>query len=228
MIVVSLACAFTWLPWHQTDLKRNTRTFALSHSMHISTRNTGIPRRWTEILEKPCSSVYKVLLTKNSLQIPLVASKEESGRKLIKGDCCTVLLFFKKKKKDPRISWNMYTDKTFWTGVSRYPLLGRDETDSFDLRGGTIMAMYMRKNKTCPANIRRILIVLNNTRTSPYTRHISTKIRRDLAKIALSKNRCYGIFSLICLLRNGQTGPIIEHVYPRGTLALPLGIERSI
>ena len=99
MIVVSLACAFTWLPWHQTDLKRNTRTFALSHSMHISTRNTGIPRRWTEILEKPCSSVYKVPLTKHSLQIPLVASKEKSGRKLIKGDCCTVLLFFKEKKK---------------------------------------------------------------------------------------------------------------------------------
>ena len=133
-----------------------------------------------------------------------------------------------RKKKDPWISWNMYTDKTFWTGVCRYPLLGRDETDSFDLRGGAIRAMYMRKNKTCPANIRRILIVLNNTRTSPYTRHISTKIRRDLAKIALSKNRCYGLFSLICLLRNRQTGPIIEHVFPRGTLALPLGIERSI
>ena len=99
MIVVSLACAFTWLPWHQTDLKLNTRTFALSHSMHISTRNTGIPRRWTEILEKPCSSVYNVPLTKNSLQVPLVAGKEVSGRKLIKGDCCTVLLFFKKRKK---------------------------------------------------------------------------------------------------------------------------------
>ena len=97
----------------------------------------------------------------------------------------------RKKKKDPRISWNMYTDKTFWTGVSRYPLLGRDEADSFDLRGGTIGAMYMRKNKTCPANIRRILIVLiSNTRTSPYKRYISTKIRRDLAKIALSKNMC--------------------------------------
>ena len=190
-IVVSLICAFTWSPWHQTDLKLNTRTFALSHSMHITTRNTGIPRRWTETLEKPCSSVYKVPLTKNSLQIPLVAGKEVSGRKLIKKDCCTVLLFFKERKKDPRISWNMYTDKTFWTGVSRYPLLGQDEADSFDLRGGTNRAMYMRKKKTCPANIRRILIVLiSNTRTSPYKRHISTKIRRDLAKIALSKNRC--------------------------------------
>ena len=39
----------------------------------------------------------------------------------------------------------MYTDKTFWAGVSRYPLLGRDEADSFDLRGGTIRAIYMRK-----------------------------------------------------------------------------------
>ena len=112
MIVVSLAYAFTWSPWHQTDLKLNTRTFALSHSMHISTRNTGIPRRWTETLEKPCSSVYKVPLTKNSLEIPLVAGKEVSGRKLIKRDCCTVLLFFKERKKDPRISWNMYTDNS--------------------------------------------------------------------------------------------------------------------
>ena len=99
IIVVSLACAFTWLPWHQTDLKINTRTFALSHSMHISTRNTGIPRRWTEILEKPCCSVPKVPLTKNSLQTPLVAGKEVSGRKLIKGDCSTVLLFYNEKKK---------------------------------------------------------------------------------------------------------------------------------
>ena len=114
--------------------------------MHISTRNTGIPRRWTEILEKP----FRVPLTKNSLQVPLVAGKEVSGRKLIKGDCCTVLLFFKKKKKDPRISWNMYMDKTLWTGVFRNPLLGRDEADSFDLRGGTIRAIYMRKNKTHP------------------------------------------------------------------------------
>ena len=48
---------------------------------------------FTDILEKPCSSVYKVPLTKSSLQAPLVA-----GRKLIKGDCSTVLLFFKKEK----------------------------------------------------------------------------------------------------------------------------------
>ena len=227
MIVVSLAFAFTWLLWHQTDLKLNTRTFALSHSMHISRRNTGIPRRWTEILEKPCSSVYNVPLTKNSLQVPLVAGKEVSGRKLIKGDCCTVLLFFK-EKKDPMISWNMYTDKTFWTGVCRYPLLGRDETDSFDLRGGTIRAMYMRKNKTCPANIRRILIVLNNTRTSPYKRHISTKIRRDLSKITGTGVKGYFHWYVCSDQKNGHTGPIIEHVFPRGTLALPLGIERSI
>ena len=83
----------------------------------------------------------------------------------------------------------MYTDKT-WAGVSRYPLLGRDEADSFDLKDGTIRAIYMTKNQTRPSYIRRILIVLNNTRTSKYKRNISTKIRRDLAKIALSKNRC--------------------------------------
>ena len=79
-------------------------------------------------------------------------------------------------------------------------LLGRDEADSFDLRGGTIRAIYMGKNKTRRSYIRRILIVLNNTRTSQYKRHIqATKIRRDqeswrdLAKIALSKNRCQGL-----------------------------------
>ena len=58
-------------------------------------------------------------LTKNSLQTPLVAGKEVSGRILIKGDCSTELLFFNEKKKDPRISWNLYTDKIFWAGVSR-------------------------------------------------------------------------------------------------------------
>ena len=98
MIVVSLACAFTWLPWHQTDLKFNTRTFALSHSMHISTRNTGIPRRWTEILEKPCSSVYKVPLTKNSLQAPLVAGKEVSGRNWL-GEIVALCYYSWRKKK---------------------------------------------------------------------------------------------------------------------------------
>ena len=161
------------------------------HIPCILVRGTRESQEGGQRLEKPCSSVYKVPLTKNSLQISLVAGKEVSGRKLIKRDCCTVLLFFKERKKDPRISWNMYTDKTFWTGVFRYPLLSRDEADSFDLRGGTNRAMYMRKKKTCPANIRRILIVLiSNTRTSPFKRHISTEIRRDLAKIALSKNRC--------------------------------------
>ena len=43
-------------------------------------------------------------------------------------------------------------------------------------------------------------------------------------------NRKYEeLFSLICLLRNGHAGPIIyKHVFPPETLALPLGIERSI
>ena len=176
------------------DIRRTLNSTSGPSPCHISCilvrRRRESQKRWTEILEKPCSSVPKVPLTKNSLQTPLVAGKEVSGRTLIKGDCSTELLFFNEKKKDPRISWNLYTDKTFWAGVSRYPLLGRDKVDSFDLRGGTFRAIYMRKNKTRPAYIRRIFIVLNNIRTSPYKRHISTKIRRDLAKIALSKNRC--------------------------------------
>ena len=130
--------------------------------MHISTRNTGIPRRWTEVLEKPCPSVYRVPLTKNSLQVSLVAGKEVSSRKLIKGDCSTVLLFFK-KNKNPRISWNLYTDKTFWAGVSRYPLLGRDEAESFDLRGGTIRAIYMRKDASSSSSITHELHSINGT-----------------------------------------------------------------
>ena len=31
MIVASFACTFTWLLWHQTDLKLNTRTFAATY-----------------------------------------------------------------------------------------------------------------------------------------------------------------------------------------------------
>ena len=185
MIVVSLACAFTWLPWHQTDLKLNTRTFALSHFMHISTRNTGIPRRWTEILEKP----FRVPLTKNSLQVPLVAGKEVSGRKLIKGDCCTVLLFFKKKKK-------ILGSRGICIRIKHY---GRVCFVIHCSAGMKRIRSILEVEQLGPfiwGKIRRILIVLNNTRTSQYKRQISTKTRRDqeswrvLAKIALSKNRC--------------------------------------
>ena len=107
-------------------------------------------------------------LTKNSLRAPLVARKEVSGRELLKGDYSTELLLF--KKKNSRILWTLYRNKTLWAGVSRYPLLSRDEADSFNLRCGTIRAIYTRKNKTRPAYIRRGL---------------TSKIRR-----ALPKNRC--------------------------------------
>ena len=40
--------------------------------------------------------------------------------------------------------------ETFWAGVSLYPLLGCDEADSFNLRGGTVRAIYTRKKKTRP------------------------------------------------------------------------------
>ena len=62
--------------------------------------------------------------------------------------------------------------ETFWAGVSRYPLLCRDEVDSLNLRGGTVRAIYTRKKGR----------VLNKTQTSPYKRHNSSEIRRDLAK----------------------------------------------
>ena len=46
MIVASLACAFTWLLWHHTDLELNTRPSRphTIHTMHISRCNTGM---WT-------------------------------------------------------------------------------------------------------------------------------------------------------------------------------------
>ena len=54
----------------------------------------------------------------------------------------------------------------------RYPLLCRDEVDSLNLRRGTNRAIYTRKKG-------RVVI---KTRTSPYKRHNSSEIRRDLAK----------------------------------------------
>jgi len=104
--------------------------------------------------------VYKVLPTKNSLRAPLVARKKVSGREVLKGDYSTVLLFF---KKNSRILWTLHRDKTFWAGVTRYPLLSRDEEDSFNLRCGTIRAIYTRKNKTRPAYIRRGLHRIKST-----------------------------------------------------------------
>ena len=49
MTFASLACTFTWLPWHQTNLKLNTRAFnVVLRSTHMSTQNTNIPRMWTD------------------------------------------------------------------------------------------------------------------------------------------------------------------------------------
>ena len=38
MIVASLACALTWLPWHHTDLKLNNRAFAATWHAYFSGR----------------------------------------------------------------------------------------------------------------------------------------------------------------------------------------------
>ena len=62
--------------------------------------------------------------------------------------------------------------KKFWAGVSRYPFPGRDEGDSFNLRGGAVKAIYTRENEKSPPYIRHVLIVLNKTRTSLYKQHI--------------------------------------------------------
>ena len=40
--------------------------------------------------------------------------------------------------------------ETFWANVPRYPLLGRNEADSLNLRGETVRAIYTRKEKTRP------------------------------------------------------------------------------
>ena len=39
MIVASLACAFTWLLWHQTDLKLNTSAFAATYHEYWSVQH---------------------------------------------------------------------------------------------------------------------------------------------------------------------------------------------
>ena len=125
------------------------------------------------IFQNTCYTVYKGSLTKNSLRAPLVARKEVSSRKLMKGDCSTVLLFFKKKKKILGSGGSCIgIKKKFWAGVSRYPFPGWDEADSFNLRGGAVRAIYTRENKKRPPYMRRVLIVLNKTRTSPFKRHI--------------------------------------------------------
>ena len=48
MIVASLAGAFTWLLWNQTDLELNTRA-SRPYTMHISRYNKSIPRMWTDL-----------------------------------------------------------------------------------------------------------------------------------------------------------------------------------
>ena len=66
MIVASLACAFTWLLWHQTDLELNTRALAaiyhaMPYTMHIKNvdgfgKNLDIrliEYRWPRIICRP-------------------------------------------------------------------------------------------------------------------------------------------------------------------------------
>ena len=80
-VVASLLCAFTWLPWHQTDLKLNTRP-SQPHTMHISRYITGIPRMWTES-GKSRYTVKRVPLTKNRLRGPFVARKKRSSEAIL-------------------------------------------------------------------------------------------------------------------------------------------------
>ena len=76
MIVSSLACVLTWLPWHQTDLKLNTRALAATYlafpvlllNQRISLYNTGILRMWTDSGKISLYSVHGVPLTKNRLR----------------------------------------------------------------------------------------------------------------------------------------------------------------
>ena len=82
----------------------------------------------------------------------------------MKGDCSTVLLFFFKKKKILGFGGICLGIKKFWAGVSRYPFPGRDEGDSFNLRGGAIRAIYTRENKKRPPYIGRVVII-HSTRT---------------------------------------------------------------
>ena len=63
--------------------------------------------------KKPCYTVYKVQLTKNSLRAPLVSRKERSGEKIDEGSLFHCAIVLKKKRRDSRISWNLYRDKTF-------------------------------------------------------------------------------------------------------------------
>ena len=103
------------------------------------------------IFQNTCYTVYKGSLTKNSLRAPLVARKEVSSRKLMKGDCSTVLLFsFFQKKKILRSGGICIWIKKFRAGVTRYPFPGRDEADSFN---GAIRAIYTREKKKRPPSL---------------------------------------------------------------------------
>ena len=48
MIVASLTCGFTWLPWHQTDLKLNTRAFEATYHAYQSVQH-GHPKNVNRI-----------------------------------------------------------------------------------------------------------------------------------------------------------------------------------
>ena len=74
MIVVLLACAFTWLTWHQANLKCNTRAFAVTyHALLVGT--TRASQECGQIRRKACYTLQWVLLTKNRLWAPFLACK---------------------------------------------------------------------------------------------------------------------------------------------------------
>ena len=78
--------------------------------------------------------------------------------------------------------------------MSRYPLLGRNEADSFNLRGGKVRAVYTRKK----------VRVHNKTRTSPNKRNSSSERRPDLAKRKTGVNGSYLISDKMCRLYGGK------------------------
>ena len=80
-VVASLLCAFTWLPWHQTDLKLNTRP-SQPHTMTL----VGTSRAFQECgqnREKSRYTVKRVPLTKNRLRGPFVARKKKSSEAIL-------------------------------------------------------------------------------------------------------------------------------------------------
>ena len=60
MIVASLACAFTWWLWHQTDLKLNTKAFEAYKSRHTVKRMLPTKNRWRAPSSSP--TIFLILI----------------------------------------------------------------------------------------------------------------------------------------------------------------------